>query len=157
MEYATTDHLTKEKAQEQGSFYTPQLLSEKMAQIIIDDMIKKYPDGKKPDGTFPTVLDPCVGKGNLLLAVKNKYKETFGEELPNDNLFGMDIDETAIKYCNDNFKGGHFIVGDILKNRPASDLEQIENNDQLIEWWETGKLPSSCKKSISYWMKGGKI
>lgn len=98
MEYATTDHLTKEEAQELGSFYTPKDLAE--------DMAKKLNIQPKEN---LKILDPCVGKGNLLVAIKNIYPF-----VKDENLYGIDIDKEAIRYCRKKFPQGHFIIGDVL-------------------------------------------
>ena len=119
MEYATTDHLTKEKAQEQGSFYTPKELSIQMAKML---NIQNKPDLK--------VLDPCVGKGNLLLAVKDVYSF-----VKNENLYGVDIDKEAIEYCKAKFPGGHFKVGNALEDPIGEDW-----------WWEEKKPTFNISK-----------
>ncbi len=61
-----------------GSFYTP-------SELLFDIGIEKD----------KRVLDPCCGSGNILMNVLSK------EHLP-ENVFGFDIDETAIKICKVN-------------------------------------------------------
>jgi type I restriction-modification system DNA methylase subunit len=103
MEYEIADHLDKKQKQDQGSFYTPQEISEKMAKML------NYKDGK--------ILDPCVGKGNLFVACIKIYnlKE------PYDMLYGVDIDEEAIRFCIQKFPGGHFQVGNCLEDDLSND------------------------------------
>ena len=95
--YTYPDHLTGEERQEIGAFYTPKKLAIEMARSL------NYISGKK-------VLDPCVGKGNLLQAMKDVHG------VPNELLYGVDIDAEAIKFCIEKFPGGHFQVGDVLKD-----------------------------------------
>jgi len=99
--YAHPDHLTDEERQELGAFYTPKEIAIEMARSL------NYVPGKK-------VIDPCVGKGNLLQAAKDVHN------VPNELLYGIDIDPEAIAFCIKKFPGGHFQVGDVLKDDIAS-------------------------------------
>jgi predicted RNA methylase len=92
-----TDHLSKEEAQEQGSFYTPRELAVKMAKLL------DWKPGQK-------ILDPCCGRGALFQACKEIY------DVPNDLLYGVDIDPHAIEFCTTMFPGGRFMLGDCLED-----------------------------------------
>lgn len=113
--YTDTSHLTKDEIKKQHSFYTPNEIGNIMAKKL---------DWKPGE----TILDPCVGKGSLLQACKDVYPE-----LTNDLLYGVDIDAEAIKFCIENFPGGHFQVGDCLKNDIMSDKfwekDPLKNNE----------------------------
>jgi len=89
-------HLSKKEKQKQGAVYTPRELAEYMARLL--DLKERKP-----------ILDPCVGYGQLLAAVMNTY-----DFIEYEDLYGIDIDEEAIKFCIEKFPGGHFQVGDIL-------------------------------------------
>jgi hypothetical protein len=110
MNYEVADHLDKQDQQSQGSFYTPQELAEKMAREL------RLKESDRSDWSDFRVLDPTVGKGNLFVAVLNEYSW-----LTNDNLYGCDIDEEAIRFCIEKFPGGHFQVGDCLKDDITDD------------------------------------
>lgn len=101
--YNSAEHLTQEQKQKQGAFYTPESIALKMAALT------KWVPGQ-------TVLDPCVGTGNLLQAMKDTYPE-----LTNESLYGIDIDPKAIEICKEKFPGGHFVVANILNVDPAND------------------------------------
>lgn len=89
-------HLSRKEKQKQGAIYTPRELAESMAKQL--DLKERKP-----------ILDPCVGYGQLLAAVMNTY-----DFIEYEDLYGIDIDEEAIKFCIEKFPGGHFQVGDIL-------------------------------------------
>jgi len=103
MDYEIADHLNKEEAQSQGSFYTPEKLAIKMAKML------KLKEKCK-------VLDPCCGKGNLFVAVLNTY-----DFISNEDLYGVDIDPEAIKFCIEKFPGGNFQVGNVLEDDITND------------------------------------
>jgi phospholipid N-methyltransferase len=105
MIYETSDHLDKTQKQDLGAVYTPRELAVKMAKKL------EWKNGQK-------VLDVCVGKGNLFVAMI----EVWGPDgLTNDNLYGVDIDPEAIKFCVTKFPGGHFRVGNCLTDDFTSD------------------------------------
>jgi type I restriction-modification system DNA methylase subunit len=102
MKYEQSDHLDDETQKEFGSIYTPKELALKMAKLL------KWKEGP--------ILDPCVGKGNLFVACLEIYKS-----LKNDDLYGVDLDSEAIKFCIKKFPGGHFQVGNCLEDDLADD------------------------------------
>lgn len=120
MTYKTEDHLTKEQQQEQGAFYTPRKLALKMAKKL------NWQPGQ-------TVLDPCVGKGGLFLALKE-----LNSELTNNLLYGVDIDPVAIRCCIELFPGGHFQVGNALTDPLTSD--SFWEKEPLVEFSKTKTL-----------------
>jgi type I restriction-modification system DNA methylase subunit len=118
-----TDHLTKEEAQKQGSFFTPKELALNMAQRL------EWKPGQK-------VVDPCVGKGALLQACKEVYSQ-----ITEDLFYGIDIDSEAIKFCKEHFPGGHFQVGNCLVDDFTNDV-----------FWQKDSFESfdDYKKRIGY-------
>jgi ubiquinone/menaquinone biosynthesis C-methylase UbiE len=96
--YKVADHLTKEDHAKLGADYTPREIAIRMAKKL------EWKQGM-------TILDPTVGKGNLLLACKETYPE-----LTNDLLYGSDVDVEAIQYCRKIFPGGHFIVANAIED-----------------------------------------
>jgi type I restriction-modification system DNA methylase subunit len=96
--YSTADHLDKASQQDQGSFFTPESLSKEIASHLIVN-------------ADSTILDPCVGRANLLKAVKELHPE-----IPNSHFYGMDIDAEVIRLnlADPELKGMHFQVGDCL-------------------------------------------
>jgi len=103
MIYEHANHLNKDSQQELGSFYTPKELALKMAKML------KLKSKCK-------VLDPCCGKGNLFVAVLETYSF-----ISNEDLYGVDIDPEAIKFCIKKFPGGHFQVGNCLEDNITDD------------------------------------
>jgi SAM-dependent methyltransferase len=93
-----SNHLSKEEAQKQGSFYTPRELAIQMAKKL------KWKPTKK-------VLDPCCGRGALFQSCLEVYPQ-----LTNNLLFGIDIDPIAIQFCIDHFPNGNFRVGNCLED-----------------------------------------
>lgn len=69
--------LLEGKKSQNGSYYTP--------SEIVDDIVKNYANNNNLK-----ILDPCCGTGQFLLAFAENITE------PN-NIFGMDIDEMAVK------------------------------------------------------------
>ena len=116
--YETANHLTRDEVRKWGAFYTPQMLAEKMAGMfnLVEEMDR---------GT--TILDPCVGKGNLLAACLNLYPW-----LETKDLYGMDVDPEAIKFCMKKFPGCNFQVGSFLTD-PFEDDEFWEK-PPLVLW-----------------------
>jgi type I restriction-modification system DNA methylase subunit len=134
MNFEIADHLTKEKQQAQGSFYTPVEISINMAKKL----------GLKQKGK---ILDSCCGKGNLFVAVLNEY-----DFISNDDLYGVDIDAEAIAFCINKFPGGHFQVGNCLEDDLTDDdfwkkdpfEKYVPKPKSLISMM--GKMPSIKKK-----------
>lgn len=77
-----------------GIYYTP--------NSVIDDMFSSLPTLKITD----TFLDPCCGTGNFLIKALEKGFNP-------DNIYGFDIDETAIEIANRRF---YQITGQHSKN-----------------------------------------
>jgi type I restriction-modification system DNA methylase subunit len=102
-DYITATHLTDKERKEKGAFYTPPEIALEMAEKT------QYKSGE-------TILDPCVGGGNLLAAMMDTYKE-----LQEEDLYGIDIDPEAIKICRELFPYGHFQVGDCLEDDLTND------------------------------------
>ena len=102
-EYSNADHLDKKTKQQQGSFYTPREIAIKMAKML------EWKPGQ-------TILDPCVGSANLMVACMEVYPE-----LTEDLLYGVDIDPEAIRMCIKKFPKGHWQVGDCLKDPITND------------------------------------
>jgi len=93
----------KEQQQEFGQFYTPKDLAIKMAKML------KIKRGGK-------ILDACCGKGNLFVAVLEIYP--FIEMC---DLYGVDIDSEAIRFCIEKFPGGNFQMGNCLDDDISDD------------------------------------
>jgi tRNA1(Val) A37 N6-methylase TrmN6 len=113
MEYKVADDLNIEKEvhKKWGCDYTPEAIAVTMAKKL------KW-DGKGD------IIEPCVGAGNLLLALITEY----GEEVK-QHFYGVDILEQNINYCKKTWPeiAEHFKVGNCLED-PITE-----------EWWWTGK------------------
>jgi len=129
--YEIANHLDKNSQSERGSFYTPEKLAIKMAKLL------KLKSGQK-------ILDPCCGKGNLFQAVLDTY--SFINE---SDLYGIDIDEEAIKFCIKKWPNGNFQIGDSLKD-PIFEDEFWEKNS--LETWE-----EYCERKPSFKRNFGKV
>lgn len=124
MTYEKADHLEKKQIDDQGAVYTPREIALEMAKLL---NLKKR----------ELVLEPCVGKGNLLVALLETYPF-----LKNEDLYGIDIDPEAIKFCMEKFPGGHFQVGDVLKD-PFTDDDFWEKPPLML--WDEYKLIKPIK------------
>jgi hypothetical protein len=92
--------MDRQKQIDLGAVYTPQIFAE---QLVPD-----------PVGPDDTLIDPSVGKGNLLVAALSKgWKE--------ENLYGSDIDVEALRFCIQKFPKAHFQRIDVLKDNVACD------------------------------------
>ena len=134
IEYESAEyHLDKLSQQDQGSFYTPEEIALKMAKTL--NLTKK---GK--------ILDPCCGKGNLFVAILETY--SFIEE---SDLYGVDIDPEAIKFCIQKFPKGNFRCGDVLKDSITSDHFWLKRD------YDTQTYEEYCNKHSSPFLFGLKI
>ena len=89
-----------------GIYYTP--------DDVIDKMFSVLPILKETD----TFLDPCCGTGNFLIkALEKGFKP--------ENIYGFDIDETALKIANNHF---YQITGIRSKNIKYINLLESEHN-----------------------------
>lgn len=109
--------LTKERRDELGQFYTP-------ADVCIT-MIEMY---EIEDFSDCTVLDPCCGSGNLLIAM-------LIAGVPSKNLRGNEYDKTIIPTCRKRINDAIDILNEEcflgLQNRPYIDDWQIHNGNAL--------------------------
>lgn len=103
MTYENSSHLSRKQIIKNGALYTLKETAIKMAKML--KLTKREP-----------IIDPCCGKGNLFVALLETYSF-----LKNEDLYGIDIDPEAIKFCIEKFPGGHFQVGDILKDSFTDD------------------------------------
>lgn len=140
-----------------GTIYTPKEISQYMIKMVIskEDII---------NNPYIKILDPASGCGNILIPcysyVYNIYKDnleeinkknnlnlnidTIGSHIVKNNIFGMDIDDTALKIlvidlflisgevCDENFKKMDFL------------LDKIEDTYEII----IGNPPYIGHKSI---------
>jgi len=91
-----------------GVFYTPKNIS----NLVVNELAKKD----------ETVLDPCCGSGSFLIeALLKKIKDK--EVNPLKNIYGTDLDKTAIHICRINLLL-------IAKSEYVGDLH-IHNNDGI--------------------------
>lgn len=109
----------KEKKKALGAFYTPQILSDLLAELLI-------PLCKKANNSFITALDPAMGEGILLesferLAQKHKI---------DINLIGIDVDKEAINESKKRFEGSDSEC--IFINTDA--LYPLENSNPSKGW-----------------------
>jgi adenine-specific DNA-methyltransferase len=128
----------KERGKSEGVVYTPKEIADYMAKEVIlkEDLI---------NNPFIKVIDPACGCGDILLACYKRlnylYEDNLGEinkknnialtkenipkHIIDNNLFGLDIDEKALKilaidlfsisrhYNSSNFKNSDFLIDDI--------------------------------------------
>jgi predicted RNA methylase len=121
LSYEAADHLDKKEKQDQGSFYTPENISKRMAKKLFEGLTKKEIASK-------IILDPTCGKGNLFVACL----ELGALE---ENLYGVDIDKEAIKFCIDKFPDGNFQVGNCLE-------DDITDDTFWTKKWDEKYVPS---------------
>ena len=84
----------KEKKKALGAFYTPQILSDLLARLLV-------PLIKEQDGPSFTALDPATGDSILLESIERIAQK----KKMNVSLIGVDIDGTAIGKSRSRFKG----------------------------------------------------
>jgi type I restriction-modification system DNA methylase subunit len=134
MTYSDADHLDKETRQEQGSFFTPRELALEMASRLEVD-------------AEAIVLDPCVGRGNLLKAVMELHPE-----IPHDNYYGCDVDVEAIRLCRGDpeLEGVHLQVGDCL-------VDDLTDDGFWKKRWDERYEPGKMKSGFSFGAKSVKM
>lgn len=101
--------LAKAHKQENGIFYTDITLAEKIINTLL-----------KPAKTS-VILDPCCGTGNFLFAAK---KHGF------DNIYGIDRDENAIRFCQANMPDGTFVAADFIGQLSSKTLNNLSLQDK---------------------------
>ena len=84
----------KERKKALGAFYTPQILSDLLAKLLM-------PLCEKTNNSLITALDPATGDGILLESFERIVK-THKKEI---NLIGIDIDNGAINSSKKRFEG----------------------------------------------------
>ena len=77
-------HLSIAERNKKGIYYTP--------NSSIDEMFSALPTLKETD----TFLDPCCGTGNFLIKALEKG-------IKPENIYGFDVDKTALKIANNRF------------------------------------------------------
>lgn len=91
-EYILTYQGTKEEAQKLGAFYTPTVLAKKMVDKL-GNIVGK------------TILDPCVGYGNLLLvALDRKVEQGEDPRQAITEVYGNEFDAGNLSVCIENIK-----------------------------------------------------
>jgi hypothetical protein len=128
MEYKTADkiNIDKETHKKYGCDYTPRDIAIKMAE-------KLEWDGKG------NILEPCVGSGNLLIALREVYGPISKYKYPlkwiDNHFYGVDILQENITYCKNNFPDAHFKKGNCLEEDITSE-----------EWW----FPENFEEKSTY-------
>lgn len=131
-QYAGKDKVERQKL---GQFFTPPILSIRMAEKFDID---KFDDN--------TVLDPTCGNGSLLMTC------ILGGAKP-ENIFGIELDEKILKQCHerlcspDDFKKkyGETIVGNKYLNGHYVPIENIHLGNALNK--ECYIFPNSPKET----------
>ena len=85
---------SKERKKALGAFYTPQILSDLLAKLLV-------PLCKKIDDSLITALDPAAGDGILLESLEGRAKT----QKKDIKLIGIDIDKGAINSSKNRFEG----------------------------------------------------
>jgi type I restriction-modification system DNA methylase subunit len=97
------NHLTKDKRQKLGSFYTP--------KSIVKMMVEKF-----KHETCNNVLDPCCGYGNLLIGMLAYFPD-----LQEEQVYGVDIDPEAIRRAKEILPNANYQVGNVLEDDLTDD------------------------------------
>ena len=100
--------LGDEKRKELGQFYTPAKICIKMIEKFSFDTLENK-----------TILDPCCGSGNLLIACLIAGADS-------DKIFGNEYDEVAVKLCRKRSNRACDILG-----KPHIKKWQIHKGDAL--------------------------
>ena len=107
-------------------FYTPEILADKLASLIIEDSIT-------------SVIDFCVGEGNLLKAIKKK--------IPEVKCFGTDISEKSISLLQKTHKDWKLDICDFTNMDSIKSLKGLgDRKYDLIVL----NPPFTCKGSSIY-------
>ena len=85
---------SKERKKALGAFYTPQVLSDLLAKLLV-------PLCEKKSDSLITALDPATGDGILL----ESFERIAKTQNNNINLIGIDIDKRAINSSKNRFEG----------------------------------------------------
>lgn len=119
-----------------GEFFTPQEVSELLAQLTAAD-----------GHEIKSVYDPACGSGSLLL----KFSKTVGKEYPALKYFGQEINPTTYNLCrinmflhNINYDNFDIQLGDTLTNplhREQEPFDAIVSNPPYSIPWEGSKNP----------------
>ncbi len=119
-----------------GEFFTPQEVSELLAQLTAAD-----------GHEIRSVYDPACGSGSLLL----KFSKTIGKENPALKYFGQEINPTTYNLCrinmflhNINYDNFDIQLGDTLTNplhRELEPFDAIVSNPPYSIPWEGSKNP----------------
>lgn len=119
-----------------GEFFTPQEVSELLAQLTAAD-----------GHEIRSVYDPACGSGSLLL----KFSKTIGKENPALKYFGQEINPTTYNLCrinmflhNINYDNFDIQLGDTLTNplhREQEPFDAIVSNPPYSIPWEGSKNP----------------
>ena len=124
------DYCNKLKRKDEGTFYTPQHVAEKMFRQTLKVFVKNNPDPALLLNI--KVLDPACGSGEFIIAALNVLLEKFRSILSGvppeelllrilkNNLYGIDCNANAIELIKrrlaayGNISDGNFIVKDVL-------------------------------------------
>lgn len=119
-----------------GEFFTPQEVSELLAQLTAAD-----------GHEIRSVYDPACGSGSLLL----KFSKTIGKENPALKYYGQEINPTTYNLCrinmflhNINYDNFDIQLGDTLTNplhRELEPFDAIVSNPPYSIPWEGSKNP----------------
>ena len=112
--------VSKTEAQKKGLFLTPVQVADALAKMTMEESLKN-----------PTVLDPAVGTGRLLMAA---YKVS-----PQAHLFGVDSDLRALRIATTNFFihdiPGYLLHADSLLHETDISTEDGRYNWQFANSW----------------------
>ena len=104
--------LTEGFRKDNGVYYTDVSLAEKMLSAV-----KQYIKTKESK-----IFDPCCGAGSFLFAASR---------LGYQNIFGIDIDPDAVKFCNENITGIHCAVADSIGQSVNNTLDLFSLNEKF--------------------------
>ena len=141
------DHCSKNKRKDEGTFYTPNLVAEKMFRRALKVFRKNDPSAESLLDI--KVLDPACGSGEFILAALKVLLEEFrklqpdipvntiAERIIKHNLYGIDCNADAIKLLGSRLKiygnsGGNFIVKDVLEYSNAAACFQKDIKFDLV-------------------------
>lgn len=131
-----------------GAYYTP---------IEVTRLLCEWGIRAKTD----KVLEPCFGGCTFLEAALEELRKK-GQESPNDNIFGSDIDPLAFEYLEKRLGRGvnstHFFQTDFLRLTPGKgtceDIDFVMGNPPYIRH---DNIDSKQKESVERWKAINKI